>query len=172
MNIEFLLLIIDYFRVIKRRDFLLDWLLPILLTIIFFYVNLNNLKLTELVRSLSANTISLLGILVGFSIAVITLLITANTKNIDEIKELVAARINEYRTVSLFELMIITYTYSVIIEVVLIIFNLFIPSINLNENSYTLRANLIASIDILLILHVLFVTIRNITNFYFILIKK
>jgi len=172
MNIEFLLLIIDYFRVIKRRDFLLDWLFPLVFALIFFFINVDNNELFNKILVLSSNALSLLGILIGFSIAVITLLITANTKNIDEIKEVIVIRVNEYRTVSLFELMIITYSYSVIIEIILVIFNLFIPSLKLNTSAYCLTTNVIASIDILFILHVLFVTIRNITSFYFILIKK
>ncbi|SEA76673.1 hypothetical protein [Pedobacter hartonius] len=172
MNIEFVLLIIDYFRAIKRRDILSDWVLPLILSILYFILNRTNSQISSTINSLVDNSISLLGVLVGFSIAVITLLITASTANIDEIKKITACRISQYRTVSVFDVMIITYTYSVIMEVFLIIFNLFLSSFNFNNEIYTLKANLIASIDALLILHVLFVTIRNVTNFYFILIKK
>lgn len=172
MNIEFLLLAADYFRIIKRRDFLLDWLMPILFSFSYFYLNLDNCKINEIASSISSTSISLLGVLVGFSIAVITLLITANTKNIEEIKELVAGQINQYRSVSLFDLMIITYTYSVIMEIILIIFNLFLPAFVINSIGYNNKANFLISINMLFISHVLFVTIRNVTNFYFILIKK
>lgn len=172
MNIEFLLLIIDYFRILKRRDILLDWLAPSVLAIGFFIFNSDNSKISGTVVLLANNSIGLLGILVGFSIAVITLLITANTKNIEDIKSLVVGWINQYKSVSLFDLMIITYTYSVIMEIFLIIFNLFLLSTGFIEGKYTFNANLIASIDILFILHMLFVTIRNVTNFYFVLIKK
>jgi len=172
MNVEFLLLILDYFRIIKRRDLLADWVIPLTLSAVFFYINIENCKVVGTLSSISSNSISLLGVLVGFSIAVITLLVTANTKNIEEIKLVIATTISDYRKISLFELMIITYTYSVVIEIFLIIFNLFIPSLGFDDKTYTITANLIASIDILLILHVLFVTIRNATNFYFVLIKK
>jgi len=172
MNIEFLLLIGDYFRVIKKRDFLSDWTVPFLLSLLYFYFNINNCKIADTLKSLADHSISLLGVLVGFSIAVITLLITANTENIKLIKGARAGQINQYRPVSLFDLMIITYTYSVVMEIFLIIFNLFLPSLQILEGSYTLYANIIGTIDVLLIMHILFVTIRNITNFYFILIKK
>lgn len=172
MNIEFLLLIADYFRILTWRDIKADWVLPSALGATFFALNIGNCDINETIKSLADNAISLLGILVGFSIAVITLLITANTRNIEEIKKKDACKINDSRVVSLFEVMVITYSYAVIISVFLIIFNLFLPSFGYNKGAYLLKANVIASIDVLLILHILFVTIRNVSNFYFILIKK
>lgn len=172
MNVEFLLLIVDYFKIIRLRDLLTDVLIPILIVTVFYTVNLEEAHLASMLSSLSSNSISLLGILVGFSIAVITLLITANTKNIEEIKGKIVLQLNDYRNISLFDSLIITYTYSVIIEVLLIVFNLIIPSVKFDEDVYSMSVNLVMSIDLLLVLHVLFVTIRNVTSFYFILIKK
>lgn len=171
MNIEFLLLVIDYFRTIKIRDFVLEWILPLLIGIAIYFSNTSNCNVEELFKSVSGNVTSLLGVLIGFSVAVITILVTTNSKNIDEIK----AKETEYKIsnkkLTLFDLMLINYTYSVVIEVLLTVFNLTAPNLlrlSLSNNSM----NLLNSVDVFLTCHVLLLILRNITNFYFILIKK
>jgi len=171
MNIEFLILILDYFKTLRRRDFLLEVALPIILSAILFYLNYSDSDLKTDVESQSAILISLLGILIGFSIAVITLLITSATKNIDEIKLKLTKYSTANRPITLFDLLLITYTYSVVCEILLVILNLFIPPL-IKGMCSPISINLLNTVNLVGVMHVLFVTIRNVTNFYFILIKK
>ena len=171
MNIEFAILIIDYFKTLKRRDFIFEWSLPFLLCLLIFYLNYNNKDIKNDAINQSSSLISLLGILIGFSIAVITLLITSNTKNIEEIKSKLTRYSNVNKKVTLFDLLIITYTYTVISEIILLIFNLFVPSI-MKEICSLHKVSILNTLNLFGVMHVLFVTIRNVTNFYFILIKK
>jgi len=171
INIEFILLVIDYFRTIKKRDFVLEWAVPFIFGIVIFQVNIGNNKVDELLKLISGNITSLLGVLIGFSVAVITILVTTNSKNIDEIKATETEYTIGNKKQTLFDLLLINYTYSVVIEVFLTIFNLIIPNIAaISLNHSTL--NTLNTIDIFLTCHILLLTIRNTTNFYFILIKK
>lgn len=171
MNIEFLLLIVDYFRTVKRRDFVLEWLCAFLIGLLVYWLNRNNINISDLLKNISSNAVALLGVLIGFSVAVITLLVTTNSKNIDEIK----AHRTKYklgsRHITLFDLLLINYTYSVVAEIIIVILNLILPglcSFELSNNTL----NLLNALNIFLVCHVLLLTIRNMTNFYFILIKK
>jgi hypothetical protein len=117
------------------------------------------------------NAINLLGILVGFSITIITILTTGQGQNLDEIKnKRTNIKINKEQ-ITLFRLLLINFTYSVIIEVCLIIicliYPLLIENIKFNQNLKYVGF----SVLVFLILHIMLLTMRNLTDFYLILIK-
>lgn len=173
MNIEFILLILDYFRTIKRRDFLLEWLLPILIGSFCFYLNYGTKEtkdIADALKNISSNGVSLLGVLIGFSIAVLTLLITASSQNLTEIKSMDTGIVKAGFSVTLYELLLINYSYSVVAEVLVLIMNLLIPSLAVKISPFKQKA--LIGIDIFLLCHVLLLTLRNITNFYFVLTRK
>jgi hypothetical protein len=170
MYLEFLLLIADYFRTVSKRIFLFEWLFPFIVGISIFLLLLFGSS-TSATIVFKDNAINLLGILVGFSITVITILTTGQGQNLDEIKEKkTKIKINN-ELITLFRLLLINFTYSVIIEVALIIicliYPLIIDNIKINENiKYVGFSTLV-----FLILHIMLLTMRNLTDFYLILIK-
>jgi len=170
MYLEFLLLIADYFRTVTKRIFIFEWILPFAIGVgIFLLIFFGSSTSATIV--FKDNAINLLGILVGFSITIITILTTGQGKNLDEIKNKITdIKINNEK-ITLFRLLLINFTYSVIIEVSLIIVCLIYPL--LIEN---IELNLIVkyvgfSILVFLILHIMLLTMRNLTDFYLILIK-
>lgn len=171
MNIEFILLVFDYFKVLKRRDFVSEWVLPLIISALVFVSNRGACDLLESFRNSSGTITNLLGVLIGFSIAVITLLLTASSKNIEEIKTYTTQYKISGKQLTLYDLLLIHYSYSVVIEILLTIFNLIIPGL-LKEYSPRLIVNLLNSFNIFLVSHILLLTIRNITGFYFTLMKK
>lgn len=91
--------------------------------------------------------------------------------NLEEIKnKKTSIKINkEY--ITLFRLLLINFTYSVIVEVGLIIvcliYPLLIENIKFNQNLKYVGF----SILVFLILHIMLLTMRNLTDFYLILVK-
>lgn len=171
INIEFILLLRDYFKTLNKRNFILEWFIPFFVGLGVFLINRKNIKIDDQLKNLSTNITSLLGVLIGFSIAVITLLVTTNSKNIEEIKTKLTSYFVGNKNLTLFDLLLINYTYSVVVEVFLTIFNLIIPSmIEFDKSSCML--NIINSLNIFLVSHILLLTVRNTTSFYFILLKK
>lgn len=170
MYLEFLLLIADYFRTVTKRIFIFEWILPFITGIgIFLLLFFGSSTSATIV--FKDNAINLLGILVGFSITIITILTTGQGKNLDEIKSKVTdIKINNEK-ITLFRLLLINFTYSVIIEVSLIIVCLIYPLLieNIGMNLILKYAGF--SILVFLILHIMLLTMRNLTDFYLILIK-
>lgn len=170
MNIEFLLLAADYLKTLRRRDAFLEWGLAILIGFVTFILNYHEKNIDVLLKNLCSSAVSLLGILVGFGIAIITLLNTATNSNIQEIKTKMTENFLGTKRLNLFEIMLINFSYSIVIGIFLLIINIFIPSLLfIICNNFVF--NIILSIDIFLTCHMLLLTLRNMTNFYFVLIK-
>lgn len=170
MYLEFLLLIADYFRTVSKRIFFFEWLFPFLIGVGIFALLFFGTS-TSATIVFKDNAINLLGILVGFSITIITILTTGQGQNLVEIKNKeTKIKINKEK-ITLFRLLLINFTYSVIIEVGLIIvcliYPLFVENIGINKNLKYIGF----SILVFLILHIMLLTIRNLTDFYLILIK-
>jgi hypothetical protein len=170
MYLEFLLLIADYFRTISKRVFIFEWLLPFIIGIGIFLLLFFG-STTNATVVFKDNAINLLGILVGFSITIITILTTGQGQNLDEIKnKKTNIKINKEQ-ITLFRLLLINFTYSVIIEVSLIIicliYPLLIENIKFNQNLKYVGF----SVLVFLILHIMLLTMRNLTDFYLILVK-
>lgn len=170
MYLEFLLLISDYFRTVSRRVFYFEWVLPFLIGIGTFLL-LAVGATTSATIVFKDNAINLLGILVGFSITIITILTTGQGQNLDEIKNAKTnIKINN-ENITLFRLLLINFTYSVIVEVGLIIvcliYPLLIENININQNLKYFGFSFL----VFLILHIMLLTMRNLTDFYLILVK-
>lgn len=171
MNIEWILLLLDYFRTLKIRNYLFEWSLPQIFAEAIFIVNIQNENITKAMQVMSSNAISLLGVLIGFSIAVITLLTATQSSNIEEIKKRLTRYSIGNKQLSLFDLLLINYTYSIIIEIFLAIVNIIILNTPVEMFS-SLTCNIVNSINIMFITHILLLTVRNITNFYFVMFKK
>lgn len=171
MYLEFILLISDYIKTLDRRTLIYEWLLPIILsaTIYFILQSGESVKSTEAFKS---SSISLLGILAGFSITIITILTTSHSRNLDEIKKKKTKVKIGKEEISLYQLLLINFTYSVVVEAGLIIFCLLYPIILENFKISSTTKYIGFSILAGLIVHVLLLTIRNLTSFYFILTKK
>ena len=170
MYLDFILLVVDYFRTISRRIFFFEWLIPFLVSIgvftLLFYGN--SVSATIVFKN---NVINLLGILVGFSITIITILTTGQGQNLDRIKNTKPNIKISNNKITLFRLLLINFTYSVIIEIGLIIVCLIYPLLLGNLEINICLKYIGFSILVFLILHIMLLTIRNLTDFYLILIK-
>lgn len=170
MYLEFFLLISDYYKTLNKRVILYEWLLSILIGVGVFYI-LSYGNSTNSTNVFKDNSINLLGILAGFSITIITILTTGQSKNLEEIKKKETDFVINGTKISLFRLLLINFTYSVILESFLIIFCFTYPIILENFNIEKTTKYLFFSMLVSSIVHLLLLTIRNLTDFYLIITK-
>lgn len=170
MYLEFFLLFLDYFKTLNKRVFIYEWVFPLIVSFILFFLNcrydLSSFKIFK------ENSINILGVLLGFSIAIITIITTGSGKNIEGIKnEKTNFRKNNVN-LSLYDLILINFTYSVILEILVLINCLLIPLLsNLFEINHRIKL-IMYSTMVFLVLHILLLTMRNLTDFYLIITKK
>lgn len=170
MYIEYLLLIFDYFKTLTKRVLLFEWILPLVITFCILLLNYN--YEFSAYKTFKDNSINILGVLLGFSIAIITIITTGSGKNLENIKKKTTKfKINQ-NVLTLYDLILINFTYSVIVEILIIISCLTMPLI---ASCLTLSNGIkitLYSILVFSVLHILFLTLRNLTDFYFIVTKK
>jgi len=171
MYLEFFILFIDYFRTLKLRLFFYEIFIPFLISIFAFYLLLTG-KDTSICKGFRESSLTLLGILLGFSITIIMIITTGNSENLALIKKKVTKLTIGNKKVTLFDLLLINFTYSVVIEIMLIIILLICPILLANIPFPHIIKIIGFSCLSGMIIHVLLLTTRNLTDFYLILMKK
>lgn len=168
MYLEFLLLIGDYFRTLRWRVWIFEWLAPLLVGVAVYFL-IDVCRANELAKTFDDTAVTLLGVLIGFSITVITILHTSNNKNIEEIKAFKTEYKIGKQQLFLFHLILINLTYSVVLEVLCLICNLCLALFwdKISEGA----SRILLCVNLFFVLHILLLNIRNITDFYFILFK-
>lgn len=173
MYLEFLILTTDYFKTLNRKVVIYELIVPMLLSLFsaIFY-RCYAMPYSAVYSEFKESSINILGILLGFSIAIITILVTGNGKNLEEIKKRETSICINGSKASLYELILINFSYSVIAEIILIISCLIMPVINkIVFFSSNIKLGLY-SIMVFIVLHILLLTLRNITDFYLVITKK
>lgn len=170
---EFLLPIKHYFLTLKENEATFDLVFPLafgvigLLLGIFFKINIDQSNAIDFIKSL----VTLLSILVGFSITSLTIIATA-TKLTDTLMNVKTKRKIGYKEINLYQMMNITFIFALFSEMFTLILNLAVVlSISFSINFLIVHINSIILIDIVLISHIFLINIRNITNFYFVFQK-
>jgi hypothetical protein len=170
MYLEYILLIFDYFRTLTKRIFIFEWVLPLIITLTILFLNCK--YEFSAYKNFKDNSVSIIGVLLGFSIAIITIITTGSGQNLENIKKKITKfKINK-DALTLYDLILINFTYSVIIEIFIIVGCLVMPLVS-SVVSFSNNTKIIFySILVFSVLHILLVTLRNLTDFYFIVTKK
>ncbi len=170
MYLEFLILMLDYFKTLTKRILIFEWVFPIVITVIVMFLNCESSYIALV--AFKENSINIIGILLGFSIAIITIITTGGGKNIENIKLIKTKILIGKKALSLFEVLLINFTYSVVIEILIILGCLVMPL--MSSFIYFNGIGKIISYSILVfsVLHILLLTLRNLTDFYFIVTKR
>jgi hypothetical protein len=166
MNIEFLILFVKYYKTFDVRTVVFDIISPLLIGLIVYFTLMTGVSI-ESTLVFKENSISLLGILAGFSITIITILTSSESKIIQCLRLKNSEFKYGNKKITLFEVLLINFSYSVILESFLIIFCLIYP-IFLDNFTFDLKIKIVVfSTLVFFVTHIMFLTIRNITNFYF-----
>lgn len=165
LYMEYIYPIMHYFKIIRKNEVIFDLVLPTIIAIIGFLIIsshagvISNNDLKELLITI----ITLLAILVGFTISSIATLVTTSEK-LDQKTE---RKIGD-KFINLYQLSNIFLIFSLFSEIAALILNLSaLVLISYSVKLLTNNLNILVAINILLISHILFITIRNITSFYF-----
>lgn len=162
--------ILDYICTIKKREIVYEWVLPFLLALVVYLKvgDIPGIKInSEFIKSILSVLINLFAILVGFAMAAIAIFATADVAKIPILQNLSdrtirGDRIKNYRFVFL------NLIYSAISCLFMLLVTLFI-TIFLYFDKFSL---LILAFLTFGTMHVLLLSIRNITTLYFIFFNK
>jgi len=167
--LEFLIPIKDYLTTLKIREAIFDWLIPLIITLLAYIFILRGSQYTESLKQLNGYIISLLGILIGFSITSVTLLVTSSSKNIEELQETVASqRKIAGQKINLYQLILINFTFVLMVEVFTLAINLIYALIDAASSKATNFWVFFCVANIFLLSNIILLSIRNTTNIYFV----
>ena len=118
---EWLVLVIDYFQSIKLNEIIFDVMVPLLSGLIISSVCQCCGKVGFATKELADVLISLISILIGFSVMLVTLLLTSGGNGVEELKKRKADKKVHNKEISLFQKLHIQFVFSLICEIILLI---------------------------------------------------
>ncbi len=166
--LEYLIVLYEYYKTCRKIFLLTNIAFSLLVSTVIYSVS-DHVGFDKTADKITGNITTILGILIGFSISMFTLLNTASNTNIEEIKHEVTDYKLYKKPVYLFELLLISLIYIIIFESILLILNLIYPFLFSFVNS---NGKIVFCIDIFLLIHVLLVNVSTTVDFYFIITKK
>lgn len=167
MYLEFLFVIVDYFSTLNRRIAIYEWGIPIFIGIASGVLSMkyNN----EVLYNIIQNSVPIIATLLGFTLAALTLFLTGNSK-IEEAKKFITKKKISGEPISLYRLIVVSYSYLILIETILCI-GFYIASLFPYNNSLYI-CTISNTIFIIVMFNTFFSTIRSISDLYFIITKK
>lgn len=157
----------------SRKRVFIKFLIPMLIAVIalllaiFFNIG-NSEKVVLTFSGFIATQINIVAILISFSVAIITILVSADNKNIQCLKETESNK-NQYKPVngkqlSLFQILLSNIAYNVIIEIIYLVG---LITISLIENLLPIVSlKYFTAICIFIILHILLVLLESVAQMY------
>lgn len=167
---DFTFTILDYISTIKKREIVYEWLIPFTISLLVYFKveTIHGIKIDcDFIKSTISVLINLFAILVGFTMAAIAIFTTADVSKVPILQEnserkIRGNKINNYRFVFL------NLIYSAISSLFMLLLTLFFTVFLYFDKS----SLIILSILTFGTMHVLFLSIRNITTLYFIFFNK
>jgi len=168
---EFTIPLKDYFSTLKINEAIFEWLIPIIIATVF-YLSITNASNLSNTSAFAMSVVSLLAVLIGFSIASTTILLGCDNKIITELKQNLTNRKIDGKKISPYHLIYITFISVIIIEIFTLFFNLGIYFSFEILGALLNYKRILISIDVILLLNIFLLNIRNITNLYFLFWPK
>ena len=165
---RYLLVFFEYYKTCKKSYLYLNLVVSLILSIAIYFSSCSP-NFSQNAQNLIDHTSTILGILIGFSISMFTLLNTATSTNIEEIKKVDTGYKLYNKPVFLFDLLITSMIYIIIFESFLLIFNLLF---NFFLSLSTQKGIIFFCLDIFLLMHIIVVNVSTTIDFYFIITKK
>lgn len=161
----------DYYRTRKQlwKKFLIPGVIGVLALLGAFVVDYGNSQLvSDVFSDFVGIQINVVAILIAFSVAIITILVSADNDNINKLRESLADEV-KYNTLSgkrlsLFQILLSNIAYNVIVEILYLIVLIGISLIKCILPIAALKY--IVSVCIFFILHILFVLLESVAQMY------
>lgn len=160
-------------KLLSRERALVKFLIPMLIALIALlfslFINIGSSEKVTLIFSGFVDTqINIVAILISFSVAIITILVSADNKNIQCLKETESNK-KQYKPVngkqlSLFQILLSNIAYNVIVEIIYLVV---LIAISLIQNILPIISlKYIVIVCIFSILHILFVLLESVAQMY------
>jgi hypothetical protein len=164
------MIVFEYFFTLKRNEAIYEIISPAIFSILITFISLSDERqeLINSINTLSGSLLTIIGILTGLSIAVMTVVAGSDKGGIEKMKTKESERILHDRKISIYRHFLIVLSYSVIVGGIVILFNIFIPHI-LRYAKYIWVLKSVFCLNIFAISHIVLINIRSSTNFYMIL---
>ena len=165
--IEWLKLPLDYFVCTKKRELFYEVGVPIVISFLCVYKYFQTDLIHKALAKMGAVLPTVMSILIGFTVMMITLLLASDGKNIEQIKEKKAKSRDDGRQISLFQALLIQFTHSLFSETILLLIvfaYLFLNGINRMGG---ICGVVFLGIETYYVLNILLSILRGMTNLYF-----
>lgn len=166
---DFLHPVKDYWVTLKLKEITFDWILPTILSLLSYFVILQNTKFEDL-TNFNGYVINFLAILIGFSITCLTILSTSSNENVSLLKSYEIDRKIGNKRISLYQFIFITFSFALIMELVTLVFDL-VYFLYYSSKEPKTHYDFYYAVNTLLMYHIICLNIRNVTNFYHIFWK-
>ena len=163
---DWLLIYYSYYQLLEVREALFELGIPFVISTICTALYCEYEKVDMALQKLTDMLPSITSIMIGFTVALITILLTSGSEAIKELKSHKSKRIMNGKSITLFQILNIQFSYLLLVEVLMLLV-LFL---------HFFMSGLVRSIviDIVflfvlvyLLLSVLFCIVRSITNLHF-----
>lgn len=161
---EYLLLILEFFLAKRIRAYFGLLVIPALFSLILY----NTISIKTVNDQDFGNIITLLGILLGFTISLFAVFLSANNSNIRDAKAQKTEFIVFKKNLSIFDIMQTSIAYVIIMECLLLLINIVLPIIITESDS----RKLFLVINIGALVHIVTILLRSLLDFYFALSKR
>lgn len=158
----------DYFG--SRKKLLLKFLIPLLISVIVFAGSLvfdvNNAL--ESFSEFIEIQINIVAILLSFSVAIITILVSADNSNIQKLKDTLSSKENykpiNKKQLSLFQIMLSSISYNAVVEIIYLVLLIVVSLIKEVIPLVTLKY--LTAICVFIIMHILHVLLESVAQMY------
>ncbi len=173
LYLDFIKPIIDYFCILNGNEWLYEIIFPIFVGICCVLECAYKNKTIVALDKLSDMLLSVISILIGITVLLITLLLTCSNDNIEKLKTKTTTKKLNGNNLSMFQILHIQFTYSLFTEVFLLIvifaYLYFFKVVALNN---IIICSGFLFVYIYIILNILLSIVRGITNIYFALFNS
>ncbi|MEG0835468.1 MAG: hypothetical protein RR413_08480 [Christensenellaceae bacterium] len=159
----------DYIKTRKHLwiKVLIAFVPAILVGFSLFFLDFNaDVKIADVFKDYVNVQISAIAILISFSIAIITILVSADNPNIKRLKERhsVDCKPLNGKAISLFQVLLSNITYNVLVEVVYLILLIFCIFLQLfiSDNWY----KILMAVSVFFIIHILHILLESVGQMY------
>lgn len=166
LYLEWLYPIRDYFKSSEKRELIFDVFVPIILSVAIYCVSLWRDAIEVTTDKLASMLFSVTSVLIGFSIMLVTILLTSGGDGVKELKDRVIKKKLYGKNITLFQKLHIQFIYSLVTEVLLLLVILLFYFMHDTLEVYS-KDGYFLLVFVFGILNILFSLIREITNIYF-----
>ena len=163
---DWLLIYFSYYQLLEVREALFELGVPLIVSVICTAIYIKHNK-GELALHKHADIFpSITSIMIGFTVALITILLTSGSESLNELKKQKSKKRLNGKSITLFQVLHVQFSYLLLIEVLLLLvllFYLYLTGIACDS----VVENVFLFFEVFLLMSILFCIVRSITNLHF-----